>query len=102
MNTDIVYFSDKESEFVKKEHVCLNNFEPSPFTDEKGQKFISVEHYYQCHKFDNIADGEEFKKAFESGKPCIVDARVDIDEMIYPMAIPGKPLDTMFMEGMGN
>lgn len=65
MNTDIVYFYDKESEFVKKEHVCLNNFEPSPFTDEKGQKFISVEHYYQCHKFDNIADGEEFKKAFE-------------------------------------
>ena len=23
MNTDIVYFYDKESEFVKKEHVCI-------------------------------------------------------------------------------
>lgn len=55
------------------------------------------------YKADNHEEFDrEFKKAFESGKPCIVDARVDIDEMIYPMAIPGKPLDTMFMEGMGN
>lgn len=63
--SDVVYFYDKENEFIKKEHVCLNNFEPSPFTDEKGQKFLSVEHYYQCHKFDNFQDGDEFKKAFE-------------------------------------
>ena len=59
-DTDIVYFYDKESVFVKKEHVCLNNFEPSPFVDEHGQKFFSVEHYYQCHKFDNISDGEDY------------------------------------------
>ncbi len=39
----------------------------------------------------------EFKKAFESKKPCIVDARVDIDEMILPMAIPGKPIDEQMM-----
>ena len=32
-----------------------------------------------------------FKKAFDSKTPYIVDARVDIDEMILPMAIPGKP-----------
>jgi len=39
-----------------------------------------------------------FKKAFESGKPYIVDSEVDIDEMILPMAIPGKPLEQMFLE----
>lgn len=39
-----------------------------------------------------------FKKAFESGKPYIVDSEVDIDEMILPMSIPGKPLEDMFLE----
>ncbi len=39
-----------------------------------------------------------FKQAFDSKKPCIIDAAVDIDEMILPMAIPGKPLDEMFFE----
>lgn len=62
---DIVYFYDQETEFVRKEHIFLNNFEPSPLKDEKGKSFMSVEHYYQAHKFDNFADGEEFKKAFE-------------------------------------
>ena len=41
-DTDIVYFYDKESEFVKKEHVCLNNFEPSPFVDEHGQNLHDI------------------------------------------------------------
>ena len=62
---NIVYFYDKESEFVKKEHICLNNFEPSPFKDENGLEYMGVEHYYQCHKFDTFELGEEFKTAFE-------------------------------------
>ena len=45
------YFYDKETEFVKKEHICLNNFEPSLIKDEKGEEYKSVEHYYQSHKF---------------------------------------------------
>lgn len=64
-NEELMYFYDKETEYVRKEHICLNNFEPSLFKDEKGQKFMSVEHYYQAHKFDNFSDGEEFKNAFE-------------------------------------
>ena len=48
------YFYDKETEYVKKEHICLNNFEPSPFIDDKGDKYLSVEHYYQSHKFINL------------------------------------------------
>ncbi|MBR4630054.1 MAG: biosynthetic-type acetolactate synthase large subunit [Treponema sp.] len=45
---------------------------------------------------------EAFKNAFESKKPCIVDAKVDIDEMILPMSIPGKPLEDMFLEYNAN
>lgn len=38
-----------------------------------------------------------FKKAFDSKRPYIVDTIVDIDEMIFPMAIPGKPIDEQMM-----
>lgn len=44
-------------------------------------------------EFDKV-----FKKAFDAKKPYLVDARVDIDEMIFPMAIPGKPIDEQMME----
>ena len=37
------------------------------------------------------------KAYFESKKPCIVDSIVDIDEMILPMAIHGKPIDDQMM-----
>lgn len=71
---NVVYFYDKETEFVKKEHICLNNFEPSSFTDEKNEQWKSVEHYYQAHKFDNFDDGPEFKNAFKE-----IQAAVDAD-----------------------
>lgn len=38
-----------------------------------------------------------FKRAFDEKKPYIVDTIVDIDEMIFPMAIPGKPIDEQMM-----
>ena len=64
MENDIIYFYDKETEFVKKEHIFLNNFEPSPFVADE-LNYPSVEHYYQSKKFDNFDDNEQFKQAFE-------------------------------------
>ena len=29
-----IYFYDNETDLVKKEHIFLNNFDPSPFLDE--------------------------------------------------------------------
>ena len=39
-----------------------------------------------------------FKAAFGAKRPFIVDAKIDIDEMILPMAIPGKPIDEQMFE----
>lgn len=38
-----------------------------------------------------------FRQAFDSKMPYIVDTSVDKDEMILPMAIPGKPIDQQMM-----
>jgi len=49
-------------------------------------------------KADNNAEFEKvFASAFALKKPVIVDTTVDIDEMILPMAIPGKPIDDQMM-----
>jgi acetolactate synthase-1/2/3 large subunit len=49
-------------------------------------------------KAENNAEFEKvFSKAFAEKKPYIVDTIVDIDEMILPMAIPGKPIDDQMM-----
>lgn len=45
---------------------------------------------------------EEFKKAFDealkSGKSAVIDAEINIDEMVLPMIPPGKPIDFMMMD----
>lgn len=45
---------------------------------------------------------EEFKAAFDealkSGKPAIIDAEINIDEMVLPMIPPGKPIDFMMLD----
>ena len=58
------YFYDLENEFVSKDHLFLNNFDPSPF---KADDFIypAVEHYYQAHKFDNFEENPAYKAIFE-------------------------------------
>ncbi len=47
----------------------------------------------------NAAEFEKvFKEAFNSKKPCVIDAKVDIDEMVLPMVPGGKPIYNMIME----
>jgi acetolactate synthase-1/2/3 large subunit len=44
----------------------------------------------------------EFKKAFDAAlkanKPAVIDAKIDIDEMVLPMIPPGKPIDQLMLE----
>jgi len=65
MEEQTIYFYDSETENVKKEHIFLNNFEPSPFKADDDFLYQTVEHYYQCHKFDNYEENPEFKLIFE-------------------------------------
>lgn len=62
-----IYFYDVPDEYVKKEHVCFNNYEITPFIDDNGVEWKSVEYYYQAHKFINYPDN---KKAYEEIHHC--------------------------------
>ncbi len=65
MEENVIYFYDVESEYVKKEHIFLNNFDSSPFIADDDFIYPTAEHYYQCHKFDNFVELPELKAVFE-------------------------------------
>ena len=51
---------------------------------------------YRASNADEFAD--VFKKAFESGKACIIDAKVGIDEPVLPMVPGGKAIYNQVMD----
>ena len=60
----IFFYEVFENMQSKPEHKYLNNFDESPFVSESGLKFLSVEHYYQAHKFRDFSK-QGFKEIFE-------------------------------------
>lgn len=50
---------------------------------------------YRASNADEFA--KVFEKAFKSGKPAVIDAKVDIDEMVLPMVPGGKPIYNQIM-----
>lgn len=51
------------------------------------------------YKTSNAKEFEKvFKEAFEAKKPAVIDAEVDIDEMVLPMVPGGKPIYDMIMK----
>ncbi|HAH63787.1 MAG TPA: biosynthetic-type acetolactate synthase large subunit [Treponema sp.] len=73
----------------------------SQTTLDFGPDFVKLADAYgiQGYRAKNEA---EFKKAFDealaSGKAAVIDAIIDIDEMVLPMIPPGKPVDQLIME----
>ncbi len=66
---NVIYFYDvfDETRKSKPEDRYLNNFEISPFVSSTGENFLSVEHYYQAHKFGDFSK-EGFKNIYEEIK----------------------------------
>mgnify|MGYP002772108982 FL=1 len=51
------------------------------------------------YKASNAKEFEKvFKESFEAKKPAVIDAEVDIDEMVLPMVPGGKPIYDMIMK----
>lgn len=51
---------------------------------------------YKATNADEFA--KVFDEAFKSGKPAVIDAKVDKDEMVLPMVPGGKPIYNMILE----
>jgi acetolactate synthase-1/2/3 large subunit len=73
----------------------------SQTTLDFGPDFVKLAEAYgiQGYRAENEA---EYRKAFDtalsSGKAAVIDAIINIDEMVLPMIPPGKPVDQLIME----
>ncbi len=41
---------------------------------------------------------DAFKKALDSGRPCVIDAQIGEDDKVWPMVAAGQPISTCFSE----
>lgn len=64
-SSNIIYFYTSEKEKVKKEHTFLDNFHNAVFIGENSLSYLSAEHYFQSHKFENFELHEDFEDIFE-------------------------------------
>ena len=72
----------------------------SQTTLDFGPDWLKLADAYGIDAFraNNAKEFEKvFEKAFSLHKPCIIDAKVDIDEMVLPMVPGGKPIDQPIM-----
>lgn len=66
-----------------------------------GPDFVKLAEAYgiQGYRAKNEAEFKDaFEKAWKSKKAAIIDAQIFVDEMIYPMIPPGKPIEDMIEE----
>src|SRR5574344_153214 len=73
----------------------------SQTTLDFGPDFVKLADAYSIAGY-RAKNEAEFKTAFDaalaSGKPAVIDAKIDMDEMIFPMIPPGKPVDALIMD----
>lgn len=62
---DRYFYTSNRSGRVLKEDIYLNNFYRASFVADDNFTYTTVEHYFQCHKFDNFDEQPEFKAIFD-------------------------------------
>ena len=65
-----------------------------------GPDFVKLADAYGIAGYRATTEAEfqkVFEEAFKSGKPAVIDAQIYIDEMVFPMIPPGKPISNMMM-----
>jgi len=73
----------------------------SQTTLDFGPDFVKLADAYSIQGYSAKSESEftnAFDRALRSGKPAVIDAAIDKDEMIFPMIPPGKPIDNLIMD----
>ena len=93
----VVVFNNGTLGMVRQWQTLFFGHRYSQTTLDRGPDFMKLADAYGLPgtRVDNMADfNEAFRKAAESGKPCLIECMLDIDEMVAPMVAPGSPIDS--------
>lgn len=73
----------------------------SQTTLDFGPDFVKLAEAYGIDGYRAESEDEfkrAFEKAFASGKACVIDAHIAMDEMVFPMIPPGKPVENLLLD----
>ena len=73
----------------------------SQTTLDFGPDFVKLAEAYGIDGYRAETEDEfklAFEKAFASGKACVIDAHIAMDEMVFPMIPPGKPVENLLLD----
>ncbi|MGN0776598.1 MAG: thiamine pyrophosphate-dependent enzyme, partial [Candidatus Ventricola sp.] len=93
----VVIFNNGTLGMVRQWQTLFFGHRYSQTTLDRGPDFIKLADAYGMEgtRVDNLADfSAAFAKAYEAGRPCIIECLLDIDEMVAPMVAPGSPIDS--------
>ncbi len=93
----VVIFNNGTLGMVRQWQTLFFGHRYSQTTLDRGPDFMKLAEAYGMEgtRVDNMdALKATFKKAFDAGKPCIIECMLDIDEMVAPMVAPGSPIDS--------
>lgn len=93
----VVIFNNGTLGMVRQWQTLFFGHRYSQTTLDRGPDFMKLAEAYGMEgtRVDNMdALKEAFQKAFDAGKPCIIECMLDIDEMVAPMVAPGSPIDS--------
>ncbi len=93
----VVIFNNGTLGMVRQWQTLFFGQRYSQTTLDRGPDFMKLADAYGLDgtRVRNLADFKAaFSKAYEAGKPCIIECMLDIDEMVAPMVAPGSPIDS--------
>ena len=93
----VVIFNNGTLGMVRQWQTLFFGHRYSQTTLDRGPDFMKLADAYGLAgtRVDNLADfTAAFAKAYEDGRPCIIECLLDIDEMVAPMVAPGSPIDS--------
>jgi len=93
----VVIFNNGTLGMVRQWQTLFFGHRYSQTTLDRGPDFMKLADAYGLEgtRVDNLADFRSaFAKAYEAGKPCLIECVLDIDEMVAPMVAPGSPIDS--------
>lgn len=93
----VVIFNNGTLGMVRQWQTLFFGHRYSQTTLDRGPDFMKLAEAYDMAgaRVSSLKDfAAAFKKAYEDGKPCIIECLLDIDEMVAPMVAPGSPIDS--------
>ncbi|MCI7736403.1 MAG: biosynthetic-type acetolactate synthase large subunit [Clostridiales bacterium] len=93
----VVIFNNGTLGMVRQWQTLFFGHRYSQTTLDRGPDFMKLAEAYGLEgtRVETMeAFTQAFEQAYRTGRPCLIECMLDIDEMVAPMVAPGSPIDS--------